>query len=74
MGAQGWGVQLSTDLDVNYAFTKQLRVSVGVNNLFDSKPDDYNTRLRQTPGQQYSYLSPTAPEGAFYYTRLSYDF
>ena len=30
--------------------------------------------LRQTPGQQYSYLSPTAPEGAFYYTRLSYDF
>ncbi|MGH8450115.1 sigma-70 family RNA polymerase sigma factor [Pseudomonas sp.] len=34
----------------------------------------FNSRLRQTPGQQYSYLSPTAPEGAFYYTRLSYDF
>lgn len=71
---QTFGAQWTTDLDVNYAFTKQLRVSVGVNNLFDSKPDDYNTRLRQTPGQQYSYLSPTAPEGAFYYTRLSYDF
>ncbi|KWU50747.1 TonB-dependent receptor [Pseudomonas palleroniana] len=71
---QTFAAQWTTDLDVNYAFTKQLRVSVGANNLFDSKPDDFNTRLRQTPGQQYSYLSPSAPEGAFYYTRLSYDF
>ncbi|MDF0732820.1 TonB-dependent receptor [Pseudomonas entomophila] len=71
---QTFSAQWITDLDVNYAFTKQLRVSVGANNLFDSKPDDFNTRLRQTPGQQYSYLSPAAPEGAFYYTRLSYDF
>ncbi|WP_419794000.1 TonB-dependent receptor [Pseudomonas palleroniana] len=71
---QTFAAQWNTDLDVNYAFTKQLRVSVGANNLFDSKPDDFNTRLRQTPGQQYSYLSPSAPEGAFYYTRLSYDF
>ncbi|AUG09557.1 TonB-dependent receptor [Pseudomonas sp. S09G 359] len=71
---QTFAAQWNTDLDVNYAFTKQLRLSVGANNLFDSKPDDFNTRLRQTPGQQYSYLSPSAPEGAFYYTRLSYDF
>nr|WP_081255205.1 TonB-dependent receptor [Pseudomonas putida] len=71
---QTFSAQWITDLDVNYAFTKQLRVSVGANNLFDSKPDDFNTRLRQTPGQQYSYLAPSAPEGAFYYTRLSYDF
>jgi len=33
-----------------------------------------NRCLRQTPGQPYSYRSPTAPEGAFYSTRLSYDF
>nr|WP_256262104.1 TonB-dependent receptor [Pseudomonas costantinii] len=71
---QTFAAQWNTDLDVNYAFTQQLRLSVGANNLFDSKPDDFNTRLRQTPGQQYSYLSPSAPEGAFYYTRLSYDF
>jgi len=71
---QTFAAQWNTDLDVNYAFTQQLRLSIGANNLFDSKPDDFNTRLRQTPGQQYSYLSPSAPEGAFYYTRLSYDF
>ncbi|MHC6224077.1 TonB-dependent receptor domain-containing protein [Pseudomonas sp. X10] len=71
---QTFSAQWNTDLDVNYAFNKQLTLSVGANNLFDSKPDDFNTRLRQTPGQQYSYLAPSAPEGTFYYTRLSYDF
>ncbi|RBH56186.1 MULTISPECIES: TonB-dependent receptor [Pseudomonas] len=71
---QTFSAQWTTDLDVNYAFTKQLRLSVGANNLFDSKPDTFNPQLRQTAGQQYSFLSPAAPEGAFYYTRLSYDF
>ncbi|NWB45665.1 TonB-dependent receptor plug domain-containing protein [Pseudomonas gingeri] len=71
---QTFSAQWTTDLDVNYAFTKQLRLSVGANNLFDSKPDTFNQQLRQTAGQQYSFLSPAAPEGAFYYTRLSYDF
>ncbi|NWE70836.1 TonB-dependent receptor [Pseudomonas gingeri] len=71
---QTFSAQWTTDLDVNYAFSKQLRLSVGANNLFSSTPDDFNKQLRQTPGQQYSYLSPAAPEGAFYYTRLSYDF
>lgn len=71
---QTFSVQWTTDLDVNYAFSKQLKLSVGANNLFDNKPDDFNLRLRQTPGQQYSYLAPSAPEGAFYYTKLTYDF
>ena len=71
---QTFGAQWTTDLDVNYAFTKQLRVSVGANNLFNSKPDDFDSHLRQTPSQKYSYLSPAAPEGTFYYTRLSYEF
>ncbi|MGY2183875.1 TonB-dependent receptor domain-containing protein [Pseudomonas agarici] len=71
---QTFSAQWTTDLDVNYAFNKQLRLSVGANNLFSSTPDDFNKQLRQTPGQRYSFLSPTAPEGAFYYTRLSYDF
>jgi len=71
---QTFSAQWLTDLDVNYAFSKQLKLSVGANNLFDSHPDTFNSRLRQTPGQQYSYLSPAAPEGTFYYTRLSYDF
>jgi len=71
---QTFSAQWNTDLDVNYAFSKQLKLSVGANNLFDSKPDDFNLRLRQTPGQQYSYLAPSAPEGAFYYTKLTYDF
>ncbi len=71
---QTFSAQWNTDLDVNYAFTRQLKLSVGANNLFNSKPDDFNLRLRQTPGQQYSYLAPSAPEGAFYYTKLTYDF
>ncbi|WP_137974033.1 TonB-dependent receptor [Pseudomonas sp. F(2018)] len=71
---QTFSAQWVADLDINYAFTKQLKVSVGANNLFDSHPDDFNQRLRQTPAQQYSYLAPAAPEGTFYYTKLSYDF
>lgn len=71
---QTFSAQWVADLDVNYAFSKQLKLSVGANNLFDSHPDVFNSQLRQTQGQRYSYLSPAAPEGAFYYTRLTYDF
>ncbi|WP_281686855.1 TonB-dependent receptor [Pseudomonas citronellolis] len=71
---QTFSAQWITDLDLNYAFNRSLKVSVGANNLFDSHPDKYNDQLRQTPAQQYSYLSPAAPEGAFYYTKLTYDF
>ncbi|WP_454254841.1 TonB-dependent receptor domain-containing protein [Pseudomonas sp. Marseille-Q8238] len=71
---QTFSAQWVTDLDINYAFNAQFKLSVGANNLFDSHPDDYNQRLRQTPGQQYSFLAPAAPEGTFYYTKLTYDF
>ncbi|WP_275629408.1 TonB-dependent receptor [Pseudomonas sp. 273] len=71
---QTFSAQWITDLDLNYAFNRSLKVSVGANNLFDSHPDKYNDQLRQTSAQQYSYLSPAAPEGAFYYTKLTYDF
>ncbi len=71
---QTFSAQWITDLDLNYAFTKALKVSVGANNLFDSKPDTYNDQLRQTPSQQSSFLSPAAPEGTFYYSKVTYDF
>jgi len=71
---QTFGPQWVADLDVSYAFNHHLKVSAGANNLFDSHPDSFDQRQLQARAQRYSHLSPAAPEGAFHYLRLTYDF
>ena len=71
---QTFSAQWIADLDIGYAATRHLKVSLGANNLFDSHPDTFDQRHLQARAQRYSHLSPAAPEGAFYYTRLTYDF
>lgn len=71
---QTFSAQWTADVDVSYAVSRQLKVSLGANNLFDSHPDSFDQRQLQARAQRYSHLSPAAPEGAFHYVRLSYDF
>lgn len=69
-----------TDLDVSYAFTEYLKLTVGANNLFDKKPETIsivggypstgNTALYDNPNP----YSPYGTNGGYYYVRVSTKF
>lgn len=68
-----WSPTWITDLDVAYSITKQLKVAVGANNLFDKYPD----KIGPVTGQglnAYGLYSPYGLTGGYYYSRLSFDF
>ncbi|PWN69516.1 TonB-dependent receptor [Chryseobacterium phosphatilyticum] len=45
-----WGAKVITDLSVGYKFTKELRVTIGANNLFDIYPDkNFGAQNVKTP-------------------------
>jgi iron complex outermembrane receptor protein len=82
---QTYGAKWITDLDVTYRVSKQLKVSVGMNNLFNVYPDQ-NVRSKIVGGTVFAgndnqgslpYLTnPTAFgfNGASYYGKVSYKF
>ena len=69
-----------TDLDVSYAFTGYLQLTVGASNLFDKKPETIrvvggwpttgNTALYDNPNP----YSPYGTNGGYYYVRVSTRF
>jgi iron complex outermembrane receptor protein len=62
-----------TDLDVAYSLTKQLTLALGANNLFDVYPDKKG--IKDWAGAyEYGQFSPFGFGGAYYYTRLAYNF
>lgn len=76
------GAAFITDLDISYAVTEQIKVSVGANNLFNEYPDRVSAGYRQdvfnanTTGYvaQYPGWSPFGINGGYYYGRVSYSF
>ena len=60
-----------TDIDFGFKPTANLGINVGVENVFDKRPDENNDPASR---QRYGSSAAVAPEGAFVYTRLSYDF
>jgi len=62
-----------TDVDVTYALTDNVRVSLGADNLFNIYPDKH-TVVDVSGGSYYSSISPFGSYGAFYYSRLNIDF
>ena len=73
---QVFGAQWVTDLTLAYKFTKQTSLTFGVNNLFDSYPDQTRPELRASGGR-YVYPTSQAPVGAYgtyYYLRLASGF
>ncbi|MNE91503.1 hypothetical protein D3C80_1891280 [compost metagenome] len=59
-----------------YDVTRELTVSVGANNLFNTHPDKSTGASRSTSGYlvKYSHIVPDGAEGAFYYLNLDYHF
>jgi len=62
-----------TDVDVNYALTDNITVSVGADNVFNVYPDKHQI-IDVSGGSYYSSISPFGSYGAFYYGRLNIDF
>lgn len=65
------------DLDVSYALTDNLNLSLGANNLFDEYPQDTVSNMGFSSFNQifpYSGFSSYSIDGRFLYTRLSYKF
>lgn len=63
------------DLQIAYAFTRNLKLQLNANNLFDEKPPRQPDGARLFPFQSYSYLNngPISPTGGFYSATLSYS-
>jgi iron complex outermembrane receptor protein len=62
-----------TDLDAAYDLTQHLTVALGANNLFNVYPDK-NGIQDWAGGYTYGQFSPFGFGGAYYYTRLAYNF
>ncbi|EIK67668.1 TonB-dependent receptor [Pseudomonas synxantha BG33R] len=64
-----------TDIELRYAATRQLSLAVGVNNVFDVKPDKLPAESAYLGFNHYdTYASQISFNGAFYYVNAVYSF
>jgi iron complex outermembrane recepter protein len=71
-----------TDLDISYAVSDSVTVSVGANNLLNEHPEKYNQALLNQYFQdnnnayvsQYAQFSPYGINGGYYYAKVGYTF
>ena len=78
------GVTGITDLDVSYKVTKQIKIDIGANNLFDQRPTNIPTIvgsggvLRPADGnnvfREPAQWSPFGINGGYYYGRVTFSF
>jgi iron complex outermembrane receptor protein len=67
--------KLIVDLDLSYAATDNITLSVGANNLLDAYPDSVRAANRGTPAfAYYNQYAPYGISGGFYYARLAARF
>ena len=81
VGSQIYDDVFLVDLEINYAFADNLGFTVGVNNVFNIEP---NTVTWSDPnvenftgsivGRPFGEYSPYGFGGAFWYTKISYNF
>lgn len=71
-GDRSFSAKWITDLDVSYALSDGITLSVGGTNIFDVRPDD-NAVANNTGGYVYGN-PPFSPAGGYWYTKLAYDF
>lgn len=62
------------DLEGRYAFSKQLSLALGADNLFDQYPDPYTTAQNTTGNAPFSNYSPFGRSGRYVYARMTYAF
>ena len=70
---QVYGGEHVVDLEVAYDLMDDLTLIVGGQNVFDQYPEE-NPGARSGVGNLYSQFTPFGFNGAFWYTRLKYDF
>jgi iron complex outermembrane receptor protein len=67
--------KLIADVDLSYAATDHITVSVGANNLLNAYPDSVRAANRGTPAfAYYNQYSPYGISGGFYYARVAAKF
>ena len=70
-----FGAKWLTDLDVSYAVTKRIKLTLGAANLFNVYPDKHGPGDPNSGGSGFVYgPSPFAPTGAYYYGKVTYEF
>ena len=81
VGAQIYDDVFLIDLEFNYAFADNLGVTIGVNNIFNIEPDnvtwsDPNIEnfTGSIVGRPFGEYSPYGFGGAFWYTKIGYNF
>ena len=60
-------------MDAAYDINKHFTVALGANNLFNVYPDKKGIK-DWAGGYEYGQFSPFGFGGAYYYTRLAYNF
>jgi iron complex outermembrane receptor protein len=65
-----YGQKTLTDLEIEYAFTENLRMGIGANNLFDVYPSALKA-VNTIGAPPYSNFSPFGNNGGFYYAKIS---
>lgn len=73
---QRYSPQFITDIVATYGLENGLRFTLGVNNLFDSRPDEQRKEL-SVGGfgmSRYSDLAPEGMDGTYYFGRVAYQF
>jgi len=68
-----YSAKTSTDLTVGYQFTKQLKLTVGSNNLFNIYPDQQDETGNTEAGGYWDAVQ-MGFNGAYYYARLGFNF
>jgi iron complex outermembrane receptor protein len=71
---QTFSPQTIVNLQAGYRFGELLRVAAGVDNLFNSHPDQVIPGARNPVVSLYSGLSPEGGAGSFWYVRASLSF
>lgn len=73
---QTYSAQYLTDIAAAYHLKNGLSLTLGVNNIFDSRPDEQRPEL-SVGGfgmSRYSDLAPEGMDGTYYFGRLGYRF
>jgi len=71
---QTFGAEWLLDLEVSYAFTDAVSVTVGGQNVLDEYPDKDRRAAQQNIGVLYGQFSPIGYNGGFWYARATVKF
>lgn len=69
---QKFASKWTVDLAASYSWSDNWRLTVGADNLFDTRPDRTRPENNASGTFQYTSYSPLSADGAFYYASLNF--